>query len=69
MGRISVLSVKREIDLKGEYFHLILNLDGRLSRCFLRSDLDRNELLRRLTQASEIKDLYTIDDKAILYTA
>lgn len=69
MGRISVLSLKKEIDAKGEYFNLILNLDGQFTRCFLRSDLGRSELLQRLYSVSDMEDLYTIDNKAILYTA
>lgn len=69
MGRLSVLSMKRKMDLKGEYFDVMINLDGHITRCFLRSELGRSELLKRLYDVGTIEDLYLIDNKAILYTA
>lgn len=69
MGRLSVLSMKKKMDLKGEYFDVMINLDGRTTRCFLRSDLGRNELLKRLYEVDTIEDLYLIDNRAILYSA
>lgn len=69
MGRLSVLSIKQQMDAKGEYFDLMLNMDGQLTRCFIRSQLGRNELLKKLYFASTLDDLYSIDDKAIMYIA
>ena len=69
MGRISVLSMKKKMDLKGEYFDVMINLDGQITRCFLRSELERHELLKKLHDVGTMEDLYAIDHKAILYTA
>lgn len=69
MGRISVLSMKKKIDLKGEYFDVMINLDGQMTRCFLRTNLGRRELLKKLYNVGTMEDLYEIDNKAILYTA
>ncbi len=69
MGRISVLSLKKKMDGKGEYFEVMMDLDGKFTRCFLRSGLGRNELLRRLYSISTIDELYSIDQKAVLYIA
>ena len=69
MGRISVLSLKKKMDGKGEYFEAMVDLDGQFTRCFLRSGLCRNELLKKLYTVSTIEDLYRIDHKAILYIA
>lgn len=69
MGLISVLSIKKKMDMKGEYFDVMINMDGHFTRCFLRSELGRNELLQRLYCVSTMEDLYLIDQKAILYTA
>lgn len=69
MGMISVLSIKKKMDMKGEYFDVMINIDGQFTRCFLRSELGRNELLHRLYSVSTMEDLYLIDHKAILYTA
>jgi hypothetical protein len=69
MGRISVLSMKKKLDFRGEYFSIMMNLDDKIIRCFLRSELERNELLRRLHLVSNMDDLYSIDEKAVLYIA
>ncbi|RXT14943.1 hypothetical protein EIZ39_01675 [Ammoniphilus sp. CFH 90114] len=69
MGSISVLSLKKKMDGKGEYFEVMIDLDGQFTRCFLRSGLGRYDLLRQLYTVTTIEDLYQIDDKAILYIA
>jgi hypothetical protein len=66
---ITVLSIKKQIDANGEYFNIVLNLDDHLTRCFLRTELERRELLRKLHSLSSMEELYSIDKKAVLYIA
>lgn len=69
MGDTSILSVRKQLDGKGEFYKILAVIEGNLVTCFLRTDMERRDLLLRLAGLKTLQDLYRIDQKAVLYSA
>ncbi|GAB7386351.1 hypothetical protein BSNK01_01860 [Bacillaceae bacterium] len=62
----SVLMVKQEIDGKGIFYKAVLHRNGEMMLCILRPQLQRGEVLRRLSRLKSLSDVYLLDQKAVM---
>jgi hypothetical protein len=63
----SVLMVKQKMSMEGLFYKTIINVRGQMVICYLKSHLERCDVLRFLAGMKSVSDIYSIDEKAVMF--
>jgi hypothetical protein len=61
-----VLMIKQHVNYNGVFYKTLLDVKGQMVICFLRSQLQRGEVLYLLSKIKTLSDIYSLDEKAVM---